>query len=107
MLLLDWSLRRFIVHRLLKRTRFDASLQYAIGKIAGYIFVTLGFFIALEVNGVNLSSLAVIAGAIGVGDIDDMKEKTMRRTTKNQIFVLRQLISTCFDHHYPSQILIS
>jgi len=66
-LVVDWLLRRFIVHRLLKRTRFDVSLQYAIGKIAGYIFVTLGFFIALEVNGVNLSSLAVIAGAIGVG----------------------------------------
>jgi small-conductance mechanosensitive channel len=66
-LLVDWFLRRFIVQRLLARTRFDASLQYGIGKIAGYIFITLGFFIALEVNGVNLSSLAVIAGAIGVG----------------------------------------
>ena len=66
-LVLNWILRRFIVQRLLKRTHFDAALQYGIGKIAGYIFVTLGFFIALEVNGVNLSSLAVIAGAIGVG----------------------------------------
>jgi small-conductance mechanosensitive channel len=66
-LVLNWLLRQFIVQRLLKRTRFDSSLQYAINKIAGYIFVTLGFFIALEVNGVNLSSLAVIAGAIGVG----------------------------------------
>lgn len=67
MLVVNWLLRQFIVHRLLKRTRFDTSLQYGIGKIAGYVFVTLGFFIALEVNGVNLSSLAVIAGAIGVG----------------------------------------
>jgi small-conductance mechanosensitive channel len=66
-LVLDWSLRRFVVQRLLKRTRFDVSLQYAIGKIAGYVFVILGFFIALEINGVNLSSLAVLAGAVGVG----------------------------------------
>jgi small-conductance mechanosensitive channel len=66
-LLLNWLLRRFVVQRLLKRTRFDPSLQYAINKIAGYVFVIVGFFIALQVNNVNLSSLAVIAGAVGVG----------------------------------------
>jgi len=63
----NWLLRRFVVQRLLKRTHFDPSLQYAIHKITGYIFVTLGFFIALQVNNVNLSSLAVVAGAVGVG----------------------------------------
>lgn len=62
-----WLLRRFVVQRLLKRSRFDPSLQYGIHKISGYVFLTLGFFIALQVNNVNLSSLAVIAGAIGVG----------------------------------------
>jgi small-conductance mechanosensitive channel len=66
-LVVNWLLRRFLVQRLLKRTRFDPSLQYAIHKISGYIFITLGFFIALQINNVNLSSLAVIAGAIGVG----------------------------------------
>lgn len=66
-LMVNWGLRRFLVQRLLKRSRFDASLQYAIHKISGYIFITLGFFIALQVNNVNLSSLAVVAGAIGVG----------------------------------------
>jgi small-conductance mechanosensitive channel len=66
-LVADFLLRRFVVQRLLKRTRFDSSLQYAITKIAGYIFVALGFFIALQVNGLNLSSLAVVAGAVGVG----------------------------------------
>lgn len=66
-LLVNWLLRRFVVQRLLKRTRFDHSLQYAISKITGYVFVTLGFFVALQVNNVNLSSLAVIAGAVGVG----------------------------------------
>ena len=66
-LVANWGLRHFLVQRLLKRSRFDASLQYAIHKISGYIFITLGFFIALQVNNVNLSSLAVVAGAIGVG----------------------------------------
>ncbi len=60
-------LRRFIVQRLLARTNFDPGLQFAIAKIFGYMVVTLGFYVALVVNGVNLSSLAVIAGALGVG----------------------------------------
>ncbi len=60
-------LRRFIVQRAVKHTRFDLPLQYAVSKIIGYLFVALGFYIALQVNGVDLSSLAVIAGAIGVG----------------------------------------
>jgi small-conductance mechanosensitive channel len=60
-------LRRFVMQRLLKHTRFDSSLQYAIGKITGYIFVALGCYIVLQVNDVNLSSLAVIGAAIGVG----------------------------------------
>ncbi|HEY5042025.1 MAG TPA: mechanosensitive ion channel domain-containing protein [Verrucomicrobiae bacterium] len=66
-LLVSFLMRRFVVQRLLKRTRFDPSLQYAIHKITGYVFITLGFFIALQVNHVDLSSLAVIAGAVGVG----------------------------------------
>ena len=66
-LVVNWLFRKWVVQRLLKRTRFDDSLQYAINKITGYLIVTLGFFIALQVNGVNLSSLAVVAGAIGVG----------------------------------------
>ncbi|MDD3179279.1 MAG: mechanosensitive ion channel [Opitutaceae bacterium] len=43
------------------------GLQFAIAKFFSYVFVTLGFYIALLVNGVDLSSLAVIAGALGVG----------------------------------------
>jgi len=66
-LVLQYFLRRLVVQRVLKRTRLDASLQYAISKFIGYLFVALGFYVALQVNGVDLSSLAVIAGAIGVG----------------------------------------
>lgn len=60
-------LRRFAVQRLLARTQFDPGLRFAITKMFGYAFVVLGFFVALTVNGVNLSSLAVVAGALGIG----------------------------------------
>ena len=59
--------RRLIVRRLLAHTHLDPGVQFAVIKIFGYIFLTLGFYVALIVNGVNLSSLAVVAGALGVG----------------------------------------
>ncbi len=63
----EFVLRRFFTKRLLKRTRLDASLQYAIARIGGYLFILLGFYVALTAVGLNLSSLAVVAGAVGIG----------------------------------------
>jgi small-conductance mechanosensitive channel len=60
-------LQKFVLRRVLARTRFDAGLQFAITRISGYVFVALGFYVALVINGVNLSSLAVVAGALGIG----------------------------------------
>ena len=59
--------RRHVVARVLRRTRMDPALQYTIGQIAGYAFVALGGYVALQVVGIDLTSLAVIAGAVGVG----------------------------------------
>lgn len=60
-------LRSFLMRRFLQQTHFHPSMQYAISKIGGYLFITIGFYIALKLVGIDLSSLAVIAGAIGVG----------------------------------------
>ena len=66
-LALNVLVRRLVVSRLLRRTHFDSGLQFAITKFFGYVFVILGFYVALVVNGIDLSSLALIAGALGVG----------------------------------------
>ena len=63
----EYVLRHFFTRRLLKRTSLDASLQYAIARISGYLFILLGFYMALTAVGLNLSSLAVVAGAVGIG----------------------------------------
>ena len=63
----DVLIRRLVLRRLLTHTHFDAGLRFAISKMFSYTFVTLGFYVALLVNGVNLSSLAVVAGALGIG----------------------------------------
>lgn len=60
-------LRRVFVQRLLSRTHLDEGMRFAIARITGYLFIALGFYIALKVVGIDLSSLAVLAGAIGVG----------------------------------------
>jgi len=59
--------RRLLRQRVLARTKLDLGIQYAIARIVSYIVLVLGLLIGLETLGVNLSSLAVIAGALGVG----------------------------------------
>jgi len=66
-LALERYMRRLVAGWLLRRTKFEPSLQFAIGKITGYAFILLGFYVALTVSGINLSSLAILAGAVGVG----------------------------------------
>jgi len=53
--------------RVLARTKLEVGQQYAIARIVGYIVLVLGLLIGLETVGVNLNSLAVVAGALGVG----------------------------------------
>ena len=59
--------RRFFLGRVLKRTRLRTPVQFAIQRIARYAFLVLGIYLSLEAVGINLSSLAFLAGALGVG----------------------------------------
>jgi small-conductance mechanosensitive channel len=60
-------LRRLVMQRVLSRTHLDEGMRFAIARISGYVFLTIGFYLALDFVGIDLSSLAVLAGAIGVG----------------------------------------
>src|SRR5262245_15473407 len=64
---LNLVFQRMILRRVLKQLRLDLGLQFAIAKISGYVVIVLGLYVALVANGVNLSSLAVVAGALGLG----------------------------------------
>jgi small-conductance mechanosensitive channel len=65
--LIEALLRRYLTRRFLTRTKLHPSMQYAVAKITGYIFIAVGFYVALKLVGIDLSSLAFIAGAVGVG----------------------------------------
>ncbi len=60
-------LRRYFILRLLKRTHLEPPLQFTVGRIIGYAVMAFGFYVAFLLVGINLSSLAVLAGAVGVG----------------------------------------
>src|SRR5579862_7669987 len=59
--------RRLLRTRVLVHTKLDVGQQYSVARIVSYIVLVLGLLIGLETVGINLSSLAVIAGALGVG----------------------------------------
>jgi small-conductance mechanosensitive channel len=60
-------LRRILRKRVLSRTHLTPDLQYAVSRFFGYCFIALGFFVAFKVVHLDLSSLAVIVGGLGVG----------------------------------------
>jgi small-conductance mechanosensitive channel len=60
-------LRRLVQAKLLARTKMTPGLQYAISRIAGYVVILLGFIVGLQTIGINLNSLAVVLGALGIG----------------------------------------
>ena len=59
--------RRFLRTRILVHTHLEAGVQYLICRVVGYVVLLAGGVIGLETLGLNLGSLAVVAGALGVG----------------------------------------
>jgi small-conductance mechanosensitive channel len=59
--------KRFLFNRYLSRMGADRALQYAIAQIIGYVVLIVGVVVVMQNAGVELSALAVFAGAVGVG----------------------------------------
>jgi small-conductance mechanosensitive channel len=60
-------IRRFIRYQILSRTSLDIGQQFALERGIGYIVFVIGLMIVLQSSGVNLNSLIVLGGAIGIG----------------------------------------
>lgn len=59
--------KRFLAHRVLARTKIERGHQYAIVRAFGYFIFLLGLIVGLDSTGLNLRSLLVVGGALGVG----------------------------------------
>ena len=67
---LVWATRkgtRLFVDRVLARRGVDIGLREALGAILRYGLLTLGCLVILQAAGIDLTSLNVLVGAIGVG----------------------------------------
>ena len=67
LILVSKVLQRAVVGRLLRHLHISEAQQFALSRFATYLFFLGGLFIGLQSLGVNLSSLVVLGGAIGVG----------------------------------------
>ena len=60
-------IRRFVRHQILARTSLDIGQRFAVERGIGYVVFVIGFMVVLQSIGVNLNSLIVLGGAIGIG----------------------------------------
>ncbi len=59
--------KRLLVKKIFPRYHIEIGLGEAIGTIIQYVVTVIGFVIVLDSAGIDLSSLKIIAGALGVG----------------------------------------
>ncbi|MBL8856945.1 MAG: mechanosensitive ion channel family protein [Planctomycetes bacterium] len=53
--------------RILARTSMDEGMRYALARIVGYIVLSIALMVGLSSVGIDLSSLTVLVGALGIG----------------------------------------
>jgi len=61
------KLKTWIVERLLASSRVDIGVRHAIGSIIRYFVVTIGLVVILQTAGIDVSTLTVLFGALGIG----------------------------------------
>lgn len=64
---LSGKVRKLLVEKVLVRTHLDIGARQAIGTISRYMLLFLGLLIILQTVGINLTTLNVVAGAVGIG----------------------------------------
>ncbi len=66
-LLIARAIKQLLAQRILPKFGFEVGTRESLAAITSYIVTIIGFLIVLETAGINLSSLAVFAGALGIG----------------------------------------
>lgn len=69
-IVLSWlskRLKNVLVNKVLVRYNDDIGVRQAMGTIARYIFFIVGLFVVIHASGIDLSGLALLGGALGVG----------------------------------------
>lgn len=64
---LSKRLRNFVVNKVLTKAGFELGARNSIGMIVRFIFIFVGSIVIIQGAGIDLSSLSLLAGALGVG----------------------------------------
>ncbi len=59
--------KNWIVQDLLARSRIELGVRLAVGAIVRYLVIAIGLVVILQTAGIDLSTLTILAGALGVG----------------------------------------
>ena len=66
-LLVSFGLKRFLSFQVLSRLGLQQGTRESISAITSYVLATLLCIVLLQAVGINLASLAVVAGSLGIG----------------------------------------
>ena len=66
-LLIASAIKQLLKQRILPKFGLEVGTRESLAAITSYIVTIIGFVIVLGTAGINLSSLAVFAGALGIG----------------------------------------
>lgn len=69
-ILLSFLSKRFknvLVHKVLRKTNLDSGPRNTIGMVARFVLLFVGAIVIIQGAGIDLSSLSLLAGALGVG----------------------------------------
>ncbi|MFW5761814.1 MAG: mechanosensitive ion channel family protein, partial [Cyclobacteriaceae bacterium] len=64
---LSGKIKNILVDRILTRYQLELGIRQAIGSIIKYLIIVLGLLIIIQSVGIDLSTLSILAGALGVG----------------------------------------
>lgn len=67
LLWLTKKLKDWIVLKLLAHSRIDIGVRQAAGSIVRYVVIAIGFVVIMQTVGIDLSTVTVLAGALGIG----------------------------------------
>jgi small-conductance mechanosensitive channel len=61
------AIRNILQNRVLAHTSLDIGQRYSFSRITSYLFFLAGLVIGLQSAGINLNSVLVVSGAVGIG----------------------------------------
>lgn len=64
---LSGKFNKLLVNKILSRYNLDIGVRQSIGTITRYIILVLGLYIIIDSSGIELDSITVLFGALGVG----------------------------------------